>query len=373
MRVLQVLPSLYSGGVERGTVEFASDLARQGHESFVLSSGGPLVTQLTAHGSTHITMPVHRKSLRSFAQIRPVRALLRSLQPDIVHVRSRMPAWIVWLARNGLAKNQRPGLVSTFHGLYSVSPYSAIMAKAQHVIAVSECVRNYVLEHYRVNPDRLTVIQRGVDVDAFRHQSLSPAWIEAFYQDQPALRGKKLVLMPGRITRWKGHRQFLDIMATLVRNDPQCHGVIVGGLEAGKDHFMRELREAVTELGLERSITFLGQRHDMAELYLMADLVCHLSTKPEPFGRTVTEALASGTPVVAWDRGGVGETLKACFPAGLIEADDYQAFARRAVELLAANAHDIDLPERFHLNAQTAASLSVYNQVIEMNRSSPEI
>ena len=371
MRILQVLPSLYSGGVERGTVEFASDLARKGHESYVLSSGGPLVTQLIAQGSTHITLPVHRKSLRSFGQIRPVRALLRSLKPDIVHVRSRMPAWIVWLARNGLAESERPGLVSTFHGLYSVNPYSAIMSRAQHMIAVSECVRDYVLKNYRVNPDRLTVIQRGVDIDAFRHRRLDEAWINAFFREHPGLQGKKLVLMPGRISRWKGQRQFLDIMAMLVREDPQCHGIFVGGLEAGKDHFMQELTEAVHDLGLSDNITFLGQRQDMAELYLVADLVCHLSTKPEPFGRTVTEALASGTPVVAWDRGGVAETLKACFPAGLVVADDQPAFARRAAELLTQTAHAIELPERFHLKAQTEASLAVYDQVIDLNRSNP--
>lgn len=371
MRILQVLPSLYSGGVERGTVEFASDLARKGHESYVLSSGGPLVTQLIAQGSTHITLPVHRKSLRSFGQIRPVRALLRSLKPDIVHVRSRMPAWIVWLARNGLAESERPGLVSTFHGLYSVNPYSAIMSRAQHMIAVSECVRDYVLKNYRVNPDRLTVIQRGVDIDAFRHRRLDEAWINAFFREHPGLQGKKLVLMPGRISRWKGQRQFLDIMAMLVREDPQCHGIFVGGLEAGKDHFMQELTEAVHDLGLSNNITFLGQRQDMAELYLVADLVCHLSTKPEPFGRTVTEALASGTPVVAWDRGGVAETLKACFPAGLVVADDQPAFARRAAELLTQTAHAIELPERFHLKAQTEASLAVYDQVIDLNRSNP--
>ncbi|MDX1801521.1 MAG: glycosyltransferase family 4 protein [Marinobacter sp.] len=371
MRILQVLPSLYSGGVERGTVEFASDLARKGHESYVLSSGGPLVTQLIAQGSTHITLPVHRKSLRSFGQIRPVRALLRSLKPDIVHVRSRMPAWIVWLARNGLAESERPGLVSTFHGLYSVNPYSAIMSRAQHMIAVSECVRDYVLKNYRVNPDRLTVIQRGVDIDAFRHRRLDEAWINAFFREHPGLQGKKLVLMPGRISRWKGQRQFLDIMAMLVREDPRCHGIFVGGLEAGKDHFMQELTEAVHDLGLSNNITFLGQRQDMAELYLVADLVCHLSTKPEPFGRTVTEALASGTPVVAWDRGGVAETLKACFPAGLVVADDQPAFARRAAELLTQTAHAIELPERFHLKAQTEASLAVYDQVIDLNRSNP--
>ncbi|TNE97445.1 MAG: glycosyl transferase, partial [Gammaproteobacteria bacterium] len=116
MRILQALPALYSGGVERGTVEFASDLAKRGHESFVVSNGGPMVDTLRAQGSTHIKMPIHRKSPASFAQIRPMRQLIRDIKPDIVHVRSRMPAWIVRLAWKGLAEYERPAIVSTFHG-----------------------------------------------------------------------------------------------------------------------------------------------------------------------------------------------------------------------------------------------------------------
>ena len=141
LRILQALPALYSGGVERGTVEFAADLVRHGHESFVVSNGGPLAARLEAQGSTHIQMPVHRKSPASFGQIRPMRQLIQDLQPDIIHVRSRMPAWIVRLAWKGLPAHQQPAIVSTFHGMYSVNPYSAIMAKSDHVIAVSNCVR----------------------------------------------------------------------------------------------------------------------------------------------------------------------------------------------------------------------------------------
>lgn len=364
MRVLQVLPALYSGGVERGTVEFAAELVKRGHESFVLSSGGPLVGQLERQGSTHLTLPVHRKSLASFRQVRPMRELLRDIRPDVVHIRSRMPAWITWMAWKGLPPQQRPALVSTFHGMYSVNPYSAIMAKAQRVIAVSDCVRDYVLKHFKVAPEHLTVIQRGVDVASFQHRILDPDWLAMLLYSHPQLEHKRLIMMPGRISRWKGQLLFLEAMATIVDKQPDCHGIIVGGVEPGKDHFMSELESRRAELGLESSVTFLGQRSDMADLYLLSSLVCHMSTKPEPFGRTVTEALASGTPVAAFDRGGAAETLRACFPDGLVEPDNTEAFARKALELVGREHHQITLPKRFHLADQTEATLEVYEQLL---------
>ena len=268
MRVVQILPALHSGGVERGTVEFAAELVRRGHESIVISNGGPLVRQLEVQGSTHIERPVHRKSPASFGQIRPMLRLLQQLRPDVVHVRSRMPAWITRLALRGIPANERPVVVSTFHGMYSVNAYSAIMARADHIIAVSDCVRQYVLRHFRVADSKLTVIQRGVDVDGFRNQTLSADWSAALERDYPQLAGKRLIMMPGRISRWKGQLLFLEAMAEIVRQNPDCHGIVVGGVEPGKDRFMEELLARRSELGLDDHVTFLGQRRDMAELYL---------------------------------------------------------------------------------------------------------
>lgn len=364
MKVVQVLPALHSGGVERGTLEFAAELVKRGHESWVISSGGPKVNRLEREGSAHITRPVHRKSLRSFGQILPMKQLLAELQPDIVHVRSRMPAWITWLAWKSLPASQRPALVSTFHGMYSVSPYSAIMARADQVIAVSDCVRDYVETHYRVPPEKLTVIQRGVDRSTFFPAPPSPEWLHRLYQQHPQLRHKRLVMMPGRISRWKGQTLFLEAMARIVAQAPDCHGVIVGGAEPGKAHFLDELKSCCQALGLSDQVTFMGLRDDMDELYRLSDVVCHLSTKPEPFGRTVTEALASGTPVAAFDRGGAAETLRACFDVGLVEPDNNDAFVERVLALLTRPRTPIALPERFFLEAQTEATLGVYERAL---------
>ncbi len=371
MRILQALPALYSGGVERGTVEFASDLVKRGHESYVVSKGGPMAEQLRGQGSNHIFMPIHRKSPASFGQILPMRKLLRELKPDIVHVRSRMPAWIIRLALRGIPASERPAVVATFHGMYSVTPYSAIMTRADHLIAVSSCVRDYVLENYPVPEHKLTVIQRGVDLNAFRQRELSTQWRQRWFRQYPQLTGKKIIMMPGRISRWKGQLDFLAMMAELVRLRPDCHGIVVGGAEPGKEPFLEELEKERARLNLTDHVSFLGQRNDMTTLYLLADVVCHMSTKPEPFGRTVTEALASGTPVAAYNRGGAAETLQACFRDGLVTPDDTDEFAGAALRLLDSGPPDIEIPYRFQLQAQTEATLQVYESVLAERESQP--
>lgn len=370
MRILQALPALYSGGVERGTIEFASDLVKRGHDSFVVSSGGPLVKMLHEQGSTHIQMPIHRKSPASFGQILPARQLIKKIRPDIIHIRSRMPAWIIWLALRGMPASERPVLVSSFHGMYSANPYSAIMAKADHMIAVSNCVREYVLANFHVPESKLTVVQRGVDVDYFRSRSLDLAWHQQLLTDFPQLENRKILMMPGRISRWKGQLQFLEAMAEVLQTQPDCHGIIVGGAEPGKERFMKELEQRRKALNLEDKVTFMGPRSDMAELYALADAVCHMSTKPEPFGRTVTEALASGTPVVAFNRGGAAETLQACYQSGLVTPDNIHEFADTVIRVLEDTAPEIHIPHRFRLQAQTETTLEIYASTLARKKAS---
>src|SRR5690554_2775003 len=208
-------------------------------------------------------MPIHRKSPLSFGQILPMRKLIWKIRPDIIHVRSRMPAWIISLALRGQPEASRPVVISSFHGMYSVNPYSAIMAKADHIIAVSNCVRNYVLANFHVPESKLTVIERGVDADYFHDRRLDQSWRNQLLSSFPQLKGKKILMMPGRISRWKGQLQFLEVMAEVVRTRPDCHGIVVGGAEPGKEHFMRELGQRRAALGLVDKVTFMGQRSDM--------------------------------------------------------------------------------------------------------------
>jgi len=367
LRIVQVLPALNEGGVERGTVELARELVRRGHESIVISSGGRQVERLQREGTRHIEMPVHRKSLLSLLQVRPMRRLLAELKPDIVHVRSRAPAWIAWLAWRSMPAATRPRLVSTFHGLYSVNQYSAIMAKAEHLIAISDCVHRYILENYDVAPDKITRIFRGLDPSAFHGGACTPEWKAQLFRQYPELKDKRLILMPGRLSRWKGQEAFLDMMAKLVKIRPECHGLVVGDAEPTKQHYLQELHDQCRQKGLDSAVTFLGHRSDIQSFYALADITCHMSNKAEPFGRTVPEALACGCKVVAFNRGGASESLQHCYPQGLVEPDNTLAFAQRVAELLDQPAQ-IKLPSEFFLEHQVEQTLAVYRALLARPR-----
>ncbi|WP_105102161.1 glycosyltransferase family 4 protein [Microbulbifer pacificus] len=365
MRVIQLLPALNSGGVERGTLDLARALVHAGHESVVISSGGRLVQQLESEGSRHITLPVHRKSLLSLLQVRPLRRLIRELQPDILHVRSRVPAWLTWLAWKPLDPHARPRLVSTAHGLYSVNRYSAIMAKAEQVIAISDCVRDYLLTNYasdlRAAPE---VIYRGVDTAEFSVDAPSPVnWLETTLGEFPELRDRRWLLLPGRLSRWKGQEDFIRMIAALSPQRPDIQGVILGGAEKNKAHFAEELHALAAELGVADRITFTGHRGDIREWYRHAALVYNLSKKPEPFGRTVIEAAAMGTPIIGYDIGGPAESLRACFPQGLV-ANGHPDQLLEKTRTLLDQPQSSHLAPEFTLDTLARRTMALYERLL---------
>ncbi|WP_237062919.1 glycosyltransferase family 4 protein [Microbulbifer zhoushanensis] len=363
MKVMQLLPALNSGGVERGTLDLARALVAAGHESVVVSSGGRMVEQLELEGSRHLSRPIHRKSLLSLREVRPLRELIRAEQPDILHVRSRIPAWLTYFAWKKLPAGNRPRLVSTAHGLYSVNRYSAIMARSEQVIAISGCVRDYLVEHYSRYLQRPPeIIYRGVDTAEF-HPGLQPpeGWRESVEAEFPALRDRRWLLLPGRLTRWKGQEDFLQLLAELDRHD--LHGVILGGAEPNKQHYAEELRQRARALGLDGRVSFVGQRSDIRYWYSAADLVYNLSKRPEPFGRTVIEAAAIGTPIIGYDIGGPAESLSACFPEGLVANGSIAGLRQKTLELLESDARPV-LQRDFTLATQAEKTLSLYRGLL---------
>jgi glycosyltransferase involved in cell wall biosynthesis len=320
MKVVQILPELNAGGVEGHLLELAGFLASQGHESIVISNGGHMVEKLEQHGVRHVTMPVHRKSLRSLFQVRKLRAWLRDEKPDIVHAHSRVPAWIAWLALRGMDPLTRPKFVTTVHGFYSVNAYSAIMTQGDRIIAVSESVREYIQRNYpKVDSKRMEVIPHGVDPKTY-HPEFKPSadWLAQWQSEHPELANKQLLLLPGRITRLKGHGDFFQLIKKLKQAGQPVCGLIAGNTHPKKLAYLDELHQQAESLGITNDIIFLGHRSDLRELMAVSHIVMALSQQPESFGLTVLEALSLGKPVVGYDCGGVGELLAALYPAGRI-------------------------------------------------------
>jgi glycosyltransferase involved in cell wall biosynthesis len=339
LTVLQVLPALESGGVERGTLEVGAELVRRGHRSLVVSGGGRLVEPLERAGSRHFEAAVGNKSPLTLRWVGWLKLLMQEQCIDIVHVRSRVPGWITWLAWNSLPEQQRPRLVTTVHGQYSVNSYSEVMTRGEAVIAVSATIRDYILANYPSVPEeRIRLIHRGVDPAEFpRNYEPPDDWLRQFHKQFPQTHGRRLLTLPGRITRLKGHDHFLQLLCDLKSRGQTVHGLIVGGEDRGKARYGRELRKLVISLRLDDDVTFTGLQSDMKEIYAISDLVLSLSSKPESFGRTVLEALSLGTPVLGYAHGGVGEILRTVFTDGLVKSGDSAELCARAESVLAAN------------------------------------
>ena len=344
MKIIQILPELNAGGVERGTLEVGKYLVEQGHASIVISNGGRLVKQLEAEGSRHITLPVHKKRLSSLKQIKVLRQLFEQEKPDILHLRSRLPAWLAYLAWRKMDPQTRPRLVTTVHGFYSVNAYSAIMTKGERVICVSNSVKKYVLKNYpKVPAERLTVIHRGVDPQEFPYGYQPPSeWLAKWQSDFPQLEGKYIITLPGRITRWKGQLDFVQVIAQLKAKGLPAHGLIVGEPHPKKLGFLEKVKAAIQTASLENDITLVGHRSDLREVMAVSDVVVSCSTDPEAFGRVTLEALSIGKAVAAYAHGGVHEQLDAIFPAGTIPLGDLAAM----VDLLSRWHKEMPAPER---------------------------
>lgn len=363
--VLQMLPELESGGVERGTLEVGRALVAGGHHSMVMSAGGRMVAQLQAEGSTHVSLDIGRKSLLSLRHVPRLRRFFREQGVDIVHVRSRMPAWLAWLAWRGMPAGARPRLVATVHGLYSVNAYSAVMLKGERIIAVSNTVREYILNNYPgTDSGRIVVIPRGVDPAHFPYgHRPDVAWLDAWHREHPRLAGKRVLLLPGRITRLKGHEAFIDLIANLKAQGVPVHGLIVGGAHEKKAAYLRQLHERAR--GLSEDITFTGQRDDLREIMAVSDLVLSLSTQPESFGRTVLEALSLGVRVIGYTHGGVGEILREMYPRGGLAMADNAHLPAKVLEIL-----DAPPPAPTHfftLEAMLGRTLALYQALARNN------
>ncbi len=363
LTVVQLLPALEVGGVERGTVEVAGALVRAGHRAIVVSAGGRLVPELQAAGAEHVQMPIGRKRPWVLACVPRLRRLFAECGTDIVHARSRLPAWIGHLALEGLPPERRPAFVTTVHGPYTVNRYGAIMVSGQRVIAISGFVRDYILAGYpQVDPARIEVIPRGIDPRAWPHgYAPAPEWL-AQWRQSVRPEGRFVVTLAARITPWKGQADFIEVVAGLKGRGIPVLGLLAGGAEPRRQRFLEELRLLVARRGLADDVLFLGDRRDLRDILAVSDAAVSLTREPEAFGRTTLEAASLGTPVVGYAHGGTTEILRALYPDGLCPPGDIAAAIERLAALAARPAR---VPPHHHytLQAMLDATLAVYARV----------
>jgi glycosyltransferase involved in cell wall biosynthesis len=369
--VLQVIPAFVSGGVERGTVDLARALVEAGWNAVVASAGGPMERELARTGATHVTLPLATKS--PFGIRRNARALaeaIRQHRVDIVHARSRAPAWSAWMAANATRRH----FVTTFHNAYGLGlplkhRYNAVMARGERVIAISDYVADHVAKNYGVGPSRLRTIARGVDLQMFNPDRVGGDRVVALAAQWRVPEGHAVVMLPGRLTRWKGGLDFIDAIARLGRRDICC--VLVGAEQ--RQGFRRELERTIERRGVMGLFRIVDNCRDMPAAYVLADVVVSASTDPEGFGRILVEGQAMGRPVVATDHGGARETIVAGSTGWLVSPRDPGALAAAIGEALGLTSGERDLlgqraiahiAANFTRETMCARTIDVYEELL---------
>ncbi len=361
LSVVQLLPALNVGGVERGTLEVAKELVKRGHRSIVISAGGQMVDELISSGSEHIQLNIGSKSPLSFRHIPFLRRLFRQENIDIIHARSRFPAWLAYLAWKKMDETCRPRFITTVHGPYRANRYSKIMTRGQTVIATSRFILKYITDNYPdVDQSKITVIHRGVSKAEFPFAyQPEEKWLEIWHEQHPIISDKFILTLPARVTRWKGHEDFLKILTHLKQQNIPIHGLIVGGPHKQKIVFLEKLKEKTRSLDLDNEITFLGHRNDIKEIMSISDVVLSLAKEPEAFGRTTLEALCLGVPVIAYNHGGAAEVLAEMYPHGCVEPNNTAAVCDKIVSFYKQPA---PVPDKnfFTLEKMLNETLSLY-------------
>ena len=365
LTIAQVLPGLDSGGVERGTLEISKYLVSKNHRSIVISEGGRLRQKLVQEGGEHINLPIGNKSLLTLRIIPELITIFIKNKVDIIHIRSRFPAWICFIATIFMPYKKRPFIVTTFHGPYSINRYSSIMAKGDAVIAVSRMIKTYILSNYKINPKKIFLNYRGVDAKEFTYLfKPKKLWINKWNKDYPKTQNKILLTLPGRVTRWKGQIDFLHIIALLSKEYPNIHGLIVGDVAVNKKRFLKELKDKVIKLNIENNISFIGHRTDLKEIMSISKIVFSLSNEPEAFGRTTIESLKIGVPVIGYGHGGVGEQLRKVFAEGIIKRDDIHGAVNLCKDWI-KKTPNVKKTELFNLETMQSNTLKIYRTVLK--------
>jgi len=374
--VLQVIPSLVTGGAERGCVDVAAAIMAAGGRAVVASEGGPMTRELDRARAEHVVLPLASKNpLVIRRNIARLEALIRSHRIDIVHARSRAPAWSAYFAA------QRAGVpfMTTFHAPYGGRGrlkrlYNSVMARGERIIAISDFIARHVQENYRVDPARIRTIHRGIDLSIFTPASVSPERMVQLMRRWAVPDGTPVVMLPGRLTRWKGAPVLIKAMELLGRRDVCC--VLVGS-EQGRTGFREELLREVRARGLEGMVRLVGDCNDMPAAYMLADVVVSASTEPEAFGRVIVEAQAMGRPTIVSDTGAVDETIVRGQTAWVVPPNDPATLAQAIAQALALTpeereaigaasmAHARAKFERWRMCAET---LAVYAELVAGRR-----
>jgi len=358
--VLQVLPHLNSGGLVSGAIEVSEALQKSGMRSFVASEGGRREREITRTGGKVFNFSLGSKNpLIIFLNIYKLSRIIKKYKINIIHARSRAPAWSAYFA----AKKMGIPFVTTFHGTYSIQnnlkkKYNSIMVKADKVIAISSFINKHILSNYKVDQEKIVTVHRGINIEKFDYLKVSNERLIAFSKKFNIPEDSFVILLPGRITRWKGHILLIEAISKLKRSDIIC--LFVGDLQ-GRNKYFAELNKTIDKFKLKNNFRIIANQSDMSAIYKLSDVVVSASLEPEAFGRVVAEAQAMGRPTVAVNHGGGPEIIIDGETGWLFRPGDANDLADKVNKALNLNIND---REKMSVKAIERAKLNFNNEMM---------
>jgi glycosyltransferase involved in cell wall biosynthesis len=373
--ILQIIPVLGPGGAEQGCIDVATELVRAGAKAIVISHGGPRIPELLRYGAVHINMPVHSKNpFVMWRNIGRIKKVIRQHKVNIVHARSRAPAWSAFKA----CQNMATPFMTTCHAPYNISGkmkkfYNSSIAAGDRVIAISHYVADYLRKNYGLDESRIRLIPRGIALERFHPASVSPQRLVTLSAEWRIPDGSNVIILPGRITRWKGHHVLIEALSLLKRDDLFC---ILIGSDQGRTEYRQELLSTIEAKGLGGQIRIVDHCLDMPAAYMLASMAICPSTDPEGFGRIPVEAQAMGRPIIASDHGGAQETIVRGETGWLVKPGDAKELAEAITEVLALDLNQramlatramAHIAANFTRERMTDQTLNVYAELLKSN------
>ena len=374
--VLQVLPELEHGGVELGTVEIATELQKRGIKNFVASAGGRMVYDLDRAKVPHLTLPLKSKNIFVMRRnAKKLEAFIKANGINIVHARSRAPAWSAYWA----AKRAGVKFLTTFHGTYNLGFkgikkfYNRVMTYGQLVIAISNHIKNHILQNYKIDESKIRLIHRCVNTDNFSPEAVTQERMIKAIKDNNLPVDKPIITLAGRVTRWKGQHLLIEALSKLKHQDFYC---LIIGSDQGRVKYTEHLKALVRKYKLDAKVQFIGHSFDIPALLMVSDIVLSTSIEPEAFGRAAIEGQAMGKIVLASNIGGSLENVIDGVSGKLFESNNAQSLADAIDWALGLSPQEKEkiskaaiknVRDNFTKQLMCDKTISVYNELINMN------
>lgn len=376
--ILQILPHLGAGGAEQGAIDVAAEIIRAGAKSIVVSNGGNRVPELKRSGTIHIDLPVDSKNpYVMWRNAQKIRKIIKKQGVDIVHARSRAPAWSALEA----CKGTKAHFMTTCHAPYNIHGrklkrfYNSSIARGERVIAISEFVAEYLRSNYEIDANKIRLIHRGIPVEKFNPSLVTAERMMALAKSWRIPDGATVILLPGRLTRWKGQSVLIEAMAKVIRDtgrtDLFC---VLVGADQGRVEYRAELELLIANRKLGEYVRMMDHCADMATAYMVSEIVISASIEPEGFGRIPVEGQAMGKIVIATDHGGAKETVIPDESGFLIPVNDADAMAEAIKKALNLSPEEREamairgmenVYENFSRAVMVGKTLDVYTELLQ--------